>query len=539
MVRLFKKLYFWLERRPIIAGVVLFFLSVFYFAGLQWSNGFGDPDSFYHIKLTQLIAEKGIVFNFPYLQFTILKDGYIDHHFLYHLLMLPFVTFLPALIGAKVFQVILASLCILVFYYLLKKFLVKGAFWYTFFLFFCYPFIFRISLVKAPALSVIFLLLALLFIFKKKYWRLALLSFLYVWTYDGWFLLIIMVGTYVVADLLDFWAKAEGTIKHKLHWSFWPKIVTKKLWNNKDNIKLVMSVAVGLLAGIIVNPYFPRNLSFYFIHIVQIGLVNFQTHIGVGAEWYPYGWPQFFRAIAVSLVLLLPALSLSIYYHKKMSVEVKFFLLMSVLFTLATIKAKRNIEYLIPFLNLTAIWIYLVVERLPDFKEDFKIFKESLNSFLGNDRRVRFLLGFVAIVGVVNYQLYIIDTARSSLNILKFDRLQNVSQYLKDNSQPGEIVFHSDWSTFPLLFYHNSSNYYVVGLDPTFMYLYNKDKYQKWLDITEGKRADQVYDIIKNQFGSSYVLVEKSSIKMNDTIKSNFYFKQIYQDKEATLYKVN
>ncbi|MFA5048006.1 MAG: hypothetical protein WC516_03125 [Patescibacteria group bacterium] len=539
MVRLFKQLHLWLERRPKLAGTALFFLSIFYFSILQWSKGFGDPDSFYHIKISQLIVKQGIIFDFPYLQFTVLKNGFIDHHFLYHLLMMPFVTLLPALIGAKIFQVILAAVCILVFFYLLKKFAVKGAFWYTFFLFFCYPFIFRINLVKAPALSVIFLLLAILFIFRKKYWKLGILSFLYVWTYDGWFILAIMAIVYAVADSWDFWLKSDGNSRSKLRPSFLAKVIKDRLFKDKANLKLIASVALGLLLGIIINPYFPKNLGFYFVHIVQIGLVNFQTHIGVGAEWYPYSWSQFFRATGASLLLLVPALSLFLYYRKKMNAEVKFFLLMAGLFLLATIKAKRNIEYLIPFFNLTAVWIYLTVERLPEFAGDFRTFRQSLNNFLGRDKRMRWLLGLAVIVGIINYQVYIVDTARTSLSLLKFDKLEKVSQYFQGHSRPKAMVFHSDWSTFPLLFYHNSSNYYIVGLDPTFMYLYDKDKYQKWLDITRGERADQLYDIIKNQFGSSYVLVEKNNEKMSNNLKNNFYFKNIYQDNEATLYQVN
>ena len=117
MFSLWNKASDWLENKKAIAGLLLFLICLTYFGWLQWQPSFPDPDSFYHIKMSQLMASGQIIIkNFPWLQQTTLKGNYIDQHFLYHLLMVPFVKYFNPFIGAKLFQAILASILILIFY---------------------------------------------------------------------------------------------------------------------------------------------------------------------------------------------------------------------------------------------------------------------------------------------------------------------------------------------------------------------------------------------------------------------------------------
>jgi len=44
-------------------------------------------DSFYHAKLAELIQEKGLVKDFPWMQFTTYKDIFVDHLFCYHFIL--------------------------------------------------------------------------------------------------------------------------------------------------------------------------------------------------------------------------------------------------------------------------------------------------------------------------------------------------------------------------------------------------------------------------------------------------------------------
>ncbi|MFQ5434071.1 MAG: hypothetical protein ACE5FD_04265 [Anaerolineae bacterium] len=101
------------------------------------------------------------------------------------------------------------------------------------------------------------------------------------------------------------------------------------------------------------------------------------------------------------------------------------------------------------------------------------------------------------------------------------DRFADASKWLKNNSESGDIVFHSSWDEFPLLFYFNSENYYIAGLDPTFSYEYDEELYHKMVDITVGNQTENIYNDIKDKFNASYVLVESNHDAMNKNIRNS------------------
>ena len=87
-------------------------------------------------------------------------------------------------------------------------------------------------------------------------------------------------------------------------------------------------------------------------------------------------------------------------------------------------------------------------------------------------------------------------------------------------------------------FYYNSHNYYIVGLDPTFMYNYNKDLYWKWVNITIGKQKDNLPHILREDFHASYVFLEKDQTEMDSNLQQYDELELVYDDEEAKIYKV-
>src|SRR3989344_3431557 len=93
---------------PYRQAAVIFAVSVLLFSWLHWQPAFADPDSFYHAKMSQFLLERGAINEFPWLSATSLRYQFVDHHFLYHLILIPFVAVSP-LIGLKVATVLLAA----------------------------------------------------------------------------------------------------------------------------------------------------------------------------------------------------------------------------------------------------------------------------------------------------------------------------------------------------------------------------------------------------------------------------------------------
>ena len=148
--------------------IILFILVFSLFFWWGYSLNFPDPDSFYHTKMAQLISQQGVIIDFPWQQFTVLKDYYIDHHLLYHIFLIPFTKIIDPLVGAKIATFFLASAFILVFYFFLKQNKIHGAWYWALFLALITPFSFRLNLTKATALSLIIFYLGFYLIGNKS-----------------------------------------------------------------------------------------------------------------------------------------------------------------------------------------------------------------------------------------------------------------------------------------------------------------------------------------------------------------------------------
>lgn len=65
--------------------------------------------------------------------------------------------------------------------------------------------------------------------------------------------------------------------------------------------------------------------------------------------------------------------------------------------------------------------------------------------------------------------------------------VERVMDVLRGHSRPGDVVFTDDWDVFPVYFYFNSYNYYIVGLDPEFTHGRRPDLWERYVKITRGQ----------------------------------------------------
>jgi hypothetical protein len=492
--------------------------SLAWFGFLQLDYSFADPDAFYHAKMPLMIVEQGASTTFPWLSATTLAYSYTNHHFLFHLLLIPFVLISP-LIGLKVATVVFSSLAVLTFFWLLRRLNVVGAFWYTFLLLASDPFVFRLSLAKSQAIVLILLFLLLYCIIHRKYLALILLSCLYVWVYAGWPLALVVVTLYSIISAVWFLLKSPNIFK---------KIGNLKVLS--QSYLAFISVVVGLTCGIFFSPYFPGNLGFYWQQTFQIALVNYQHLIGVGGEWYPMGLTEWFLQSPFFILFSLIAFIFFIVTAKKQSVQSWFLLAVGFLFFILTIKSRRYIEYAVPMILLFDAASFSVVWRI--IKQDFKAIYQSKVARLA--LVVLLLLGTSASVYEASM---VVGSLRGGF---AFDSFKGPADWLKGNSNQGDIVFHTDWDIFPMLFYYNHKNYYLVGLDPTFMYLNDSDLYKRWIDVVDSKQSENNnYQVINELFNAKFVLVKLEGHEVFDErLSRDSRFELKYSDSETKVYQV-
>ena len=494
------------------------------FSWLQASPTLPEPDSFYHAKMAVVLSEGNLLQQFPWLQQTALKDSFVDHHFLYHLLLVPFVSLTDPLVGVKIATVVFGCLLALAVYWLFKKFEVK---WPLLFLLILLPsqaWLFRASLVKAPAVFLIFFILAFYFLAHRHWLALFLVSFFSVWLYGAWPLLLVMGVVYLLAVwLLE---------KYRLEDSIWFKI--KNIFQGRKKTvpwRGLGYLSLGLLGGVVVNPYFPANLDFYWQQIVEIALVNYRQVIGVGGEWYPYPVMNLLNDASLALALLVVSLLLFFITLKKQSVYSWTFLALTVGFFFLTLKSQRNVEFFIPLAVIFSAFCF------SDYFKKLSRFHLAVLMNVGWQA----VFGLILIVFGLGFALQIPgDLVKAKADISSgwpLNHYQAAGDWLRKNTPESSVVFNADWDDFPALFYYSSHNFYLTGLDPSFMYEQDHGKYQRYVDITLGKEYRDLRNAVKHAFGADYVFLDKEHGNLNRLLFYHLGFRKAYEDDEAIIYQ--
>lgn len=505
---------------------IVLLLALVLFSWLQSSPTLPEPDSFYHAKMATLLSDGQFLKQFPWLQETDLKEDFVDHHFLYHLLLVPFVKLFNPLVGVKIATVIFASLATLLLYWLFKRFEIKWPFLFIIVILASHPWLFRASLVKAPVVLLSFLILSFYFITHQKYKSLAFISFLAVWLYGGWPLLLILVIIYIlvvwllerIKDEDSIWFRVRDFLKVKKN-----KVVP---WSG------ILYCLGGIVAGIVINPYFPKNLSFFWEQTVKIALVNYQSVIGVGGEWYPYGFLNLISDASLVCALLVVSIFLFILTFKKQSIYSWTWAALAIIFFILTLKSRRNVEFFIPFTVIFSAFTF------SDYFKRFSFLKIKMILKIGWRTAFGFLLIVIGLSFAFHTPQDLLTAKRDIKNGWPLSHYQKASRWLKENTPQGSIIFNADWDDFPFLFYNNSQNYYLIGLDPTFMYEKDKERYQKYVDVTLGKVQFNLDKIIKEDFKADYVFLDNNHQTLNNNLKFNSNFSLIYQDGEGKVYKI-
>jgi hypothetical protein len=99
------------------------------------------------------------------------------------------------------------------------------------------------------------------------------------------------------------------------------------------------------------------------------------------------------------------------------------------------------------------------------------------------------------LAGGVGYVALLFLTAGAQLTELQksvrcgydLPAIRQAMTWLKDNSEPGSLIFTDDWDIFPVYFYYNHHNHYIVGLDPKFTDEVSPELWQRYVKLSRGQ----------------------------------------------------
>ncbi len=503
----------------------------------------GDWDGYYHIKWSSLLWENFRQFKwlptFEWLPLTVLNPAdYADHHFLFHLLQIPFLWVFEAVTAAKVATVTFATLAIFSVYWLIYRYDVKHQLiWLAAILVCSNAFYYRMNMAKAPPLTIIITVLGVHLLFQRNYKWLLPLMFAFVWTYSLFPLLLFaaIIWTIIIA------------------------------WNERVfEWRPLAFTGAGMVLGNVINPYFPNNLYLFTEHFWTKFKVGSDFAVAVGGEWYPYSGMELLMNFPVAMLAMLIGYILFVPRGSKLPEKAAFFLMFTTILFTAQFRSKRFAEYFPPFaiLFLAFAWNAFTTPKTIELPEEFR---REIDPYLDAPKTTEreawiysakqaapWVIGIVLcvfwfynLIGLHRWgfdEAGMIDNITSNEPADKYERAMQWATGLDetgaDNIPPGEIIFNCTWDDFPKLFFYNTKHRYVYGLDPNYLYTENPELYKLLKDLTEGK-VDDPAPQIREKFGANYVFADaKENTDMIAKMLDSGWAETIYEDSDARLFRI-
>lgn len=423
----------------------MFALALIAYAfALQFSSAhLASIDGYFHIRYSALIRDGGwrnFPPEYPWLPLTILSaDRYFDHHFLFHWWLALFAG-MDLVIGAKIAAAIGAAVAFLTLYALLLRFGVWQAHWWIVAGLSVAPgFQYRLEMPRVQSWSVACLLIALPLFIRERTGMLFVLAWAFTWLYNA-FPFLLAIGACVAAA---------------------------RWWEDRTIVWRPLAGAVGgVVAGLIINPYFPHNIRFI-VHHYGAKLTH---HAGqpVGSEWYPplladwLGWGGL-------LALFIAAATMLYRVRHELTVEKLSATLAALMFLACYWRSTRFVEYFIPFATcaLALIGQAAVRDAWPGLRPEWR-----------RAGRALLIAGFLVTTAIAALQMRQRPNANS---------YAGAARWLRQHTAPGSLIFLADWDDFPLLYFHNTANTYSLGLDPTYLSERDPALFETWRAAAAGK----------------------------------------------------
>ncbi|MBI2551484.1 hypothetical protein HYV73_04060 [Candidatus Uhrbacteria bacterium] len=450
----------WVRRNGF--AVLVAFVILFGIVWTQTVSGFPDPDSFYHAKMAIILRDDGIIHKWPAFAYTSFPEHFVDHHLLYHYLLIPFVTFFDPLVGIRIVAGLGAASVFGLLFWILKRLRVPHSHWFVLAAA-ASVFFFRLSLPKAIAPALFLFLLGIWLVLSGRHIWLLVLSAAYVWLYDGWPIMMAVAICFAAADLVA-------------------ARLTKGKADYRTSGKTIGAVGAGLAVGYVLNPYFLDRIHFDVLQIGKMALWNAPSLIRVGGEWNSVGFMNLLANIPWVVVFFLGTLAcwfVSIVKFRpvpdKESLKtLVFFSLLAAGSMAFSFKSQRFFEYSVP---LSIILSGLLWKQAWPWVEG--VFLKGFS----NKQMLTAALGTCMIV-VFGSQL---REQHANGNDYALQDFRPAAEWIQAHVPPNEIVFHLPWDFSLILWYLDDTHRYVVGLDPRFLQDFDERRARAYGELMIGE----------------------------------------------------
>lgn len=441
-----------------------------------------DPDYYYHVALSKQIAASGFPETVPQVKGIGWDILFTDKEYLYHVLTSFFYSWFGEG-GLRLASVLTFSICTLALAYQSLKTLGLRLFLLPLFVLALDPyFIRRMIMVRPQTLAVLLFVFILIgFITQRKY-LILFSSLFFALSYHG----LQIPGLLIAASLFT-------------------SLVAKPA-----HIRLAGFCVVGLVAGGLLNPYFPGNLELLaqITNILRDTSENL-TGVAYGNEIYPWRTSEFldfslmsFTVLALAFVSLGHLSTSSRENHREDYSQMLFLTVALCLFFAVAMITPRGREYLIPCSVLLAIQ---VLRHTP---------------VTGT---VLLTLMAVAQVITISPQYEVIFQSEKAME----PRLAMLEGLKKLPADEKAHVLNCNWSQSPYLMYTRPNMSFVDILDPSYLMIANKALHEARADFNHGRVSDLRF-IASDVFKAQYVFCDINAINTN--LDADPHFQRIFPE---------
>lgn len=489
-----------------------------------------DPDSLYHLRHAHLYVERGpLLKSFPWIVYSTVNRFSSDIGYGFHVLLIPFSLLRNPVLGIKLAALFETIAVMAMLYATMRR---QGILYYYAWpfvlLFLGPPMLYTFLMARPQTLTMGFAALLLSFMVAGGTWGVLLSSLAISFVH----LNISLVIPVVVVT--------AGVVKG----------INERVWEWRK----AAAALIGLGLGWLLRPNPLGTAKLEYVQVVVHALIR-QKRIPLlfGREWLPLAPAEalsiFSAFVFIWAILAAVFLVAALVRRGGLSPRDRTFLWGSLALSL--------IFYAVTILNTkraTPLWgvfaVMFVAKAFTSFLDPAKLKPGQL---LKHEPR----LALALLVGTL-FALMVWDVTDEHVIQRRWlgrdpYRLKAASDWLRHNSRPGEVVFNVSWGAFPELFFWNTHNYYVSGLDPVFLFAYDERLYWKAhhlatgeatsytsgaMDYRAGTRED-TYTVLRRDFNASYILVERRrNMGLSYYLETNPHFTRCFQDKQVSVYQI-
>jgi hypothetical protein len=111
------------------------------------------------------------------------------------------------------------------------------------------------------------------------------------------------------------------------------------------------------------------------------------------------------------------------------------------------------------------------------------------------------------------------------------------ARWLASTTPAGSRVFTTGWDDFPHMFFWNTHNTYLVGLDPTYSSIEDPERYALWRAISLGRVAAPSRQILE-RFDARYVLTDLKHERFIDVANADPGLERVLRTRTVAIYRV-